>query len=188
LTGVFERFTDEARRAVVLAQEECRDLRHGRIGPEHLVLGVAAVPAGNGAKALADAGADLPGLRRALLSAVPRGASAPAGHLPFSPEAKKVMERSLHEAQRRDSAGISSGHLLLAALAGADPGVRAMLAGVDGVALKAAAEARIGDEGPHGTPAPPDRLDRIEAALADVTARLDRIERLLGGGESAAQG
>ena len=104
-----------------------------------------------------------------------------------------MLERSLRVSQRFRASAITSVHILFALLDAGDATVIRTLntAGVNPAALAAAAKARLDDEAAvpsaHAVAADPDHLDRIEATLADVVTRLDRIERLLGG-ESAGQG
>jgi ATP-dependent Clp protease ATP-binding subunit ClpA len=93
---VFERFTDRARRVVVLAQEEARLLNHNYIGTEHLLLGL--LHQGVAAKALESLGISLEAVRAQVEEIIGQGQSAPTGHIPFTPRAKKVLELSLREA------------------------------------------------------------------------------------------
>ena len=113
---MFERFTDDARRTVVLAQEEARILDHDHIGTEHLLLGVIHEERGTGARALAAFDVPLERVRERVEQIVGRGKGAPPAHVPFTPRAKKVLELSLRESLRLGHEGISSGHVLLALL------------------------------------------------------------------------
>src|ERR1700730_13176821 len=102
---MFERFTDRARRGVVLGQEEDRMLDHNYIGTEHILLGLLREGDGIAAKALEALGISLDAMRQAVEGIIGRGAQPlPAsGHIPFTPRAKKVLEVSLPEAlARRD--------------------------------------------------------------------------------------
>jgi ATP-dependent Clp protease ATP-binding subunit ClpA len=110
---MFERFTDRARRVVVLAQEEARLLDHGYIGTEHILLGVIHEGEGVAAQALASLEIDLTAVREAVERLVPRGESTPSGHIPFTPHAKKVLELSLREALRLAHNYIGTEHILL---------------------------------------------------------------------------
>jgi ATP-dependent Clp protease ATP-binding subunit ClpA len=110
---MFERFTDRARRVVVLAQEEARLLDHGYIGTEHILLGVIHEGEGVAAQALASLEIDLTAVREAVERLVPRGESTPSGHIPFTPHAKKVLELSLREALRLGHNYIGTEHILL---------------------------------------------------------------------------
>jgi ATP-dependent Clp protease ATP-binding subunit ClpA len=110
---VFERFTDRARRVVVLAQEEARLLNHNYIGTEHLLLGLASDGQGVAAKALEMLGIRLEALRAEVEEIIGRGQSAPTGHIPFTPRAKKVLELSLREAKQLGHNYIGTEHILL---------------------------------------------------------------------------
>jgi hypothetical protein len=110
---MFERFTDRARRVVVLAQEEARLLNHDYIGTEHLLLGL--VHEGEGVAALALTGLEisLEGVRSEVKAIVGQGRQAPGGHIPFTPRAKKVLELSLREALQLSHNYIGTEHILL---------------------------------------------------------------------------
>jgi hypothetical protein len=110
---VFERFTDRARRVVVLAQEEARLLNHNYIGTEHLLLGLLSEGEGVGARALVSMGVDLGGARFEVEAIIGRGTDAPSGHIPFTPRAKKVLELSLREALQLGHNYIGTEHILL---------------------------------------------------------------------------
>src|ERR1017187_2726105 len=94
---MFERFTDRARRVVVLAQEEARLLDHGYIGTEHLLLGLIHEGEGVAAKALESLGISLAAVRQQVEAIIGRGQQAPSGHIPFTSRAKKVLELSLRK-------------------------------------------------------------------------------------------
>ena len=89
---MFERFTDRARRVVVLAQEEARMLNHNYIGTEHLLLGLVHEGEGIAARALESLGITLNSVREQVQDIIGPGANAPSGHIPFTPRAKKVLE------------------------------------------------------------------------------------------------
>src|SRR4051794_34905473 len=91
---MFERFTDRARRVVVLAQEEARMLNHNYIGTEHILLGLIHEGEGVAAKALESLGISLEGVRQQVEEIIGQGQQAPSGHIPFTPRAKKVLELS----------------------------------------------------------------------------------------------
>jgi ATP-dependent Clp protease ATP-binding subunit ClpA len=112
---MFERFTDRARRVVVLAQEEARLLNHDYIGTEHLLLGLAHEGQGVAAKALEVLGIRLEALRSQVEEIIGRGESeaASSGHIPFTPRAKKVLELSLRESQQLGHNYIGTEHILL---------------------------------------------------------------------------
>jgi ATP-dependent Clp protease ATP-binding subunit ClpA len=110
---VFERFTDRARRVVVLAQEEARLLDHNYIGTEHLLLGLIHEGKGIAAKALESLGISLEAVRAQVEEIIGQGQSAPVGHIPFTPRAKKVFELSLREALQLGHNYIGTEHILL---------------------------------------------------------------------------
>jgi ATP-dependent Clp protease ATP-binding subunit ClpA len=110
---MFERFTDRARRVIVLAQEEARLLNHNYIGTEHLLLGLAHEGQGVAAKALELLGIRVEGLRSQVEQVIGQGQRAPTGHIPFTPRAKKVLELSLREAKQLGHNYIGTEHLLL---------------------------------------------------------------------------
>jgi ATP-dependent Clp protease ATP-binding subunit ClpA len=110
---MFERFTSQARRVVVLAQEEARELRHNYIGTEHILLGLLREGEGAAAKALEAAEVTLEGARREVETIIGRGKHEPSGHIPFTPRAKKVLELSLREAVQLGHNSIGTGHILL---------------------------------------------------------------------------
>jgi hypothetical protein len=110
---MFERFTDKARRVVVLAQEEARHLDHNYIGTEHILLGLIHEGEGVAAKALESLGISLEAVRVQVEEIVGRGAEAPTGHIPFTPRAKKVLELSLREALALSHNYIGTEHILL---------------------------------------------------------------------------
>jgi len=110
---VFERFTQSARRVIVLAQEEAGLLDHNYIGTEHLLLGLIAEGEGGGAQALGALGIALPSARTEVEVMVGRGKTMPAGQIPFTPRAKKVLELSLLEARELGDQHIGTEHLLL---------------------------------------------------------------------------
>ena len=114
---MFERFTDRARRVVVLAQEEARMLNHNHIGTEHLLLGLAHEGEAVAAIALAEHGVSVERARKVVEEVVGIGQQAPKGHVPFTPFAKTVMERSLREALQLNHNYIGTEHILLGLLA-----------------------------------------------------------------------
>jgi ATP-dependent Clp protease ATP-binding subunit ClpA len=129
---VFERFTDEARRVVVLSQEESRLLEHDHIGTHHLLLGLIHEGDGAAAQALAEIGVTLDGARGQVERIVGRGSSGPvSGHIPFTPGAKKALEQSLREALQLGHNYIGTEHVLLGLLrTDDDPVVGEVLAGL----------------------------------------------------------
>ena len=110
---MFERFTDRARRVVVLAQEEARMLNHDYIGTEHILLGLIHEGEGVAAKALESLGISLEAVRQQVEEIIGRGQQAPSGHIPFTPRAKKVFELSLREALQLGHNYIGTEHILL---------------------------------------------------------------------------
>ena len=111
--SVFERFTDRARRVVVLAQEEARLLNHNYIGTEHILLGLIHEGEGVAAKALESLGISLEAVRGQVEEIIGQGGSSPSGHIPFTPRAKKVLELSLREALQLGHNYIGTEHILL---------------------------------------------------------------------------
>ena len=110
---MFERFTDRARRVIVLAQEEARTLQHNYIGTEHLLLGLIREGEGVAAKALASKGVELDATRKQVEEMIGKGNAAPNGHIPFTPHAKQVLEFSLREALQLGHSYIGTEHILL---------------------------------------------------------------------------
>ncbi len=110
---MFERFTDRARRVVVLAQEEARLLNHSYIGTEHILLGLIHEGEGVAAKAMESLGISLEAVRSQVEEIIGQGGSSPSGHIPFTPRAKKVLELSLREALQLGHNYIGTEHILL---------------------------------------------------------------------------
>jgi|ERR687892_366276 ATP-dependent Clp protease ATP-binding subunit ClpC len=110
---MFERFTDRARRVVVLAQEESRMLNHNYIGTEHLLLGLLHEGEGVGAQALESMGISLERVRRQVEEIIGQGQSTPPEHIPFTPRAKKVLELSLRESKQLGHKYLGTEHILL---------------------------------------------------------------------------
>ena len=110
---MFERFTDRARRVVVLAQEEARMLNHNYIGTEHILLGLIHEGEGVAAKALESLGISLEAVRQQVEEIIGQGQEAPSGHIPFTPRAKKVLELSLRESRQLGHDYIGTEHILL---------------------------------------------------------------------------
>jgi ATP-dependent Clp protease ATP-binding subunit ClpA len=113
---VFERFTDRARRVVVLAQEEARLLNHNYIGTEHILLGLIHEGEGVAARALESLDISLEAVRAEVTEIIGQGQSPPTGHIPFTPRAKKVLELSLREALELGHDYIGTEHILLGLL------------------------------------------------------------------------
>ncbi|GAA1126204.1 ATP-dependent Clp protease ATP-binding subunit [Citricoccus alkalitolerans] len=110
---MFERFTDRARRVVVLAQEEARMLNHSYIGTEHILLGLIHEGEGVAAKALESLNISLGAVREQVQEIIGQGQQTPSGHIPFTPRAKKVLELSLREALQLGHNYIGTEHILL---------------------------------------------------------------------------
>src|ERR671919_446998 len=110
---MFERFTDRARRVVVLAQEEARMLNHNYNGTEHILLGLIHEGEGVAAKALESLGISLEAVRSQVEEIIGQGQTPPTGHIPFTPRAKKVLELSLREALQLGHNYIGTEHILL---------------------------------------------------------------------------
>jgi Clp amino terminal domain, pathogenicity island component len=110
---MFERFTDRARRVVVLAQEEARMLNHNYIGTEHILLGLIHEGEGVAAKALESLGISLDAVRQQVEEIIGQGQDAPSGHIPFTPRTKKVLELALRESQQLGHNYIGTEHILL---------------------------------------------------------------------------
>ncbi|MFW0154854.1 ATP-dependent Clp protease ATP-binding subunit [Rothia sp. P6271] len=135
---MFERFTDRARRVVVLAQEEARMLNHNYIGTEHILLGLIHEGEGIAARALESLGVSLSSVREQVQDIIGPGAQAPSGHIPFTPRAKKVLELSMREAIQLNHGYIGTEHILLG-LVRADEGVANQVLtklGVDGAKIR----------------------------------------------------
>jgi Clp amino terminal domain, pathogenicity island component len=111
---MFERFTNQSRQAVVLAQEEARELHHSYIGTEHLLLGMLREGTGSAARALTSMNVTLDTARQAVEASVGRGKhQQPSGRIPFTPRAKKALELALRESLQLGQNYIGTGHLLL---------------------------------------------------------------------------
>jgi ATP-dependent Clp protease ATP-binding subunit ClpC len=111
--GMFERFTERARLAIVRAQEEARGLGHGWVGSEHLLLGLARQDGGLAAKALEALGIDREAVLQQVEGTVGRGEAASSGHIPFTSGAKDTLLRSHRESQALGHHYIGTEHLLL---------------------------------------------------------------------------
>jgi ATP-dependent Clp protease ATP-binding subunit ClpA len=187
---MFERFTDQARQVVVLAQEEARMLGHGYIGTEHILLGLLAEGEGLAAQALAALGISLDAARVQVAEIIGEGTGQPAGHIPFTPRAKKVLELSLREAQRLGNSYIGTEHILLG-LAREGEGVGTQVLGrlgasTDMIAAQVLLTARSGPgEEPRRVTVGrmpverPVRLREVMSRLDEIAGRLGAIENLL---------
>jgi ATP-dependent Clp protease ATP-binding subunit ClpA len=183
---MFERFTDQARRVVVLAQEEARLLGHGYIGTEHILLGLLAEGEGSAARALASLGISLDAAMEQIAEILGEGTGQPSGHIPSTPRTKKVLELSLREAQRLGDSYIGTEHILLGlAREGEGVGVQVLArlgASRDRVLAQPLLNARVMPGGElRQVPVGPMRSAQVASrtGLRDVMSRLDEItERL----------
>ena len=184
---MFERFTDRARRVIVLAQEEARMLNHNYIGTEHILLGLLHEGEGVAAKALESLEISLDAVRQQVEQIIGQGQHAPSGHIPFTPRAKKVLELTRREAERLGHNYIGTEHILLGLIREGE-GVAAQVLVTLGADLNRVRQTVI--EVMHGHPAkepvstrsaapevrlPPGlrtRLDEVEQRLAAIEQRL----------------
>ena len=189
---MFERFTDRARRVVVLAQEEARMLSHGYIGTEHLLLGLIHEGGGASGAALESLSITLDDARAQVVSIVPRGQEPLSGHIPFTPRAKKILELSLRESLDLGQSSIGPEHILLGIVREGQGVANQVLAtlGANGTWVRAEvtrflqpgetetdAGAETGAEEERVVRLPPDvRLVGSPAQLARVMRRLDQID------------
>jgi ATP-dependent Clp protease ATP-binding subunit ClpC len=156
---MFKRFTEQARRVIVLAQEEAVALDHNYIGTEHLLLGLLRAEAAGGARVLESAGITLDAARREVVEIIGRGGEAPSGHVPFTPRAKKVLELSLRESTALGHSHISTRHLLLGLISEGDGVAIVVLnrlgANLNDLREQAAERAPDDPEGEEGQEPPP---------------------------------
>src|SRR3954447_4387878 len=160
---MFERFTDRARRVVVLAQEEARMLSHNYIGTEHILLGLIHEGEGVAAKALESLDISLEAVRAQVEEIIGQGQQAPSGHIPFTPRSKHVLELSLREALQLGHSYIGTEHILLGLLR-EDEGVGAQVLIRSGVTLAAVREKVVQLLVGHGSIGPP-RQRLVDAAV-----------------------
>jgi ATP-dependent Clp protease ATP-binding subunit ClpC len=185
---MFERFTERARRVVVLAQHEARGLNHNWIGTEHLLLALIGEGHGVGAKALESMQISLDAARQQVEVIIGRGQEPVRdGRIPFTPRAKKVLEMSLREALQLGHHHIGTEHILLGLIREGD-GVAAQVLVNLGADLNRARQQVIqllhGHQGQE--PAAAAVVEELGDRLASVAARLAVIERRLG--DAAAEG
>ena len=175
---MFERFTVRARRVVVLAQEEARELGHNYIGTEHLLLGLIREDEGMAARALDGLGISRPAVREQVLKLAVRGGHAGSGHIPFTPRAKKALELSLREALQLGHNHIGTEHILLGLIREGE-GVAAQVLAELGADLDRA-RAKVAELVPAG-PAEtlerggPARMAVSGSVMAGISRRLDAI-------------
>jgi ATP-dependent Clp protease ATP-binding subunit ClpC len=195
---MFERFTDRARRVVVLAQDEARELEHNYIGTEHLLLGLLREGEGVAARALDELGISRTAVREQVVQLIGRGGHTPSGHIPFTPRAKKALELSLREALQLNHNHIGTEHLLLGLIREGE-GVAAQVlvelgAGLHQVRAKvlelvpAAPVEGMEFSGPARAAVSAPVMAGILRRLDEITVRLTAIERHLGLAGSAATG
>ncbi|MBO0785532.1 MAG: NDP-hexose 4-ketoreductase, partial [Actinobacteria bacterium] len=188
---MFERFTDRARRVVVLAQEEARLLDHGYIGTEHLLLGLIHEGEGVAAKALESLGISLDTVRQEVLEIIGRGKVPPSGHIPFTPRAKKVLELSLREAKNLGHNYIGTEHILLGLIREGDGVAAQVLVKLGGELNRVRQQVIQLLHGPAGAAArsegtglrffpPGERLRDVAGRLDVLTAQLGEISARLG--------
>ena len=177
---MFERFTDRARRVVVLAQDEARMLSHNYVGTEHILLGLIHEGEGVAAKTLQSLGVSLDAVRQQVEEIIGRGQQQPlSGHIPFTPRAKKVLELSLREALQLGHTYIGTEHILLGLIREGDGVAAQVLVGL-GVDLNRAREQVILLLTGRAEPEDPAAIaDDLRARLASVAARLAVVERRL---------
>jgi len=126
---MFERFTDQARRVVVLAQEEARLMRHGHVGTEHLLVALARVDDDVATPMLADHGLTAEKARAEVVAIIGVGNAEPGGQLPFTPAAHDALEATLRESLELGHDRVQPAHLLLGVLRQRDGVARRVLAG-----------------------------------------------------------
>jgi ATP-dependent Clp protease ATP-binding subunit ClpA len=197
---MFERFTERARRVVVFAQEEARDLNHSYIGTEHLLLGLMRDADSVAGRALQELEIGHDAVREQVIEIIGRGEQAPSGHIPFTPGAKKVLELSLREALQLNHNYIGTEHILLG-LVGEGEGVAAHVLIKLGGSLSRVRD-KVIELAPPGTGEGPElagqlRRSGLRGPLGELVQRLEAmeerlaaIERHLGlsGGAGAAAG
>jgi ATP-dependent Clp protease ATP-binding subunit ClpA len=186
---LFERFTDRARRVVVLAQEEARMLNHNSIGTEHILLGLVHEGTGVAARALESLGIGLEAVRQQVEEMIGQGEEPPQGHIPFTPRAKKVLELSLRESQQLGHTYIGTEHILLGLIREGEGVAAQVLVGL-GADLNRVRQQVIqllhGYQGkepasPGTAPGGP-RRGRMPPGLDALESRLSAIEQRVGTG------
>ncbi len=195
---MFERFTDKSRRAVVLAQEEARQLNHNYIGTEHLLAGLRRETLGAAARAMESAGITMEAVRAEIEKIIGQGQQPPSGHVPFTPRAKKCLELSLREALNLGHDHMGTGHLLLGLISNDDCVAVQVLGGLGTdlgqlrVQVIREIQEHPEDQGtfppPHPRRAEPPTV--VQGLLDMIDDRLSAIERHLGiarPGDQAAQ-
>jgi ATP-dependent Clp protease ATP-binding subunit ClpC len=184
---MFERFTERARRVIVLAQEEARMLYHNYIGTEHILLGLIHEGEGVAAKALESLGISLDAVRQQVEEIIGQGQQAPSGHIPFTPRAKKVLELAQREAGQLGHDYIGTEHILLGLIHEGD-GVAAQVLVKLGANLNRVRQqvVQLLDGHPAKEPGPARSAARELRLLPVVQARLEEAERRLAALEQRA--
>jgi hypothetical protein len=169
---MFERFTDRARRVVVLAQEEARLLNHNYIGTEHILLGLIHEGEGVAAKALESLGISLEAVRAQVEEIIGQGQSAPTGHIPFTPRAKKVLELSLREALQLGHNYIGTEHILLGLIREGEGVAAQLLVKLGGSRDRVRAKVIqvLSDAGPSPEQAPLEQARLTQGAVSAMVA------------------
>ena len=168
--AMFERFTNRARRVVVLAQEEARRLNHNYIGTEHILLGLLGEADGLAHRVLAGLGMSLEDTRREVTAIIGPGHEAPSGHIPFTPRAKKTLELALREALQLQHNYIGTEHILLGLIREGDGvAVQVMREHADVAAIRAAV------------------LDQLPGTSAEATRGRRWLRRRAGAGAGSGE-
>jgi ATP-dependent Clp protease ATP-binding subunit ClpC len=179
---MFERFTERARRVVVYAQEEARELSHNYIGTEHLLLGLLREPESVAGRVLAKLEISLDAVRAQVVEIIGRGEGAQSGHIPFTPRAKKVLELSLREALQLGHNYIGTEHILLGLVREGNGVAARVLVKLGGTPDRVrGAVLELAPAGPEAGAEPSARLRPAGAGgpLAEIIRRLDSLgERL----------
>jgi ATP-dependent Clp protease ATP-binding subunit ClpC len=184
---MFERYTDRARRVLVLAQEDARLLNHSYVGTEHLLLGLIAEEGGVATQALQACGLTLEAARRQTGEIIGHGHQPPCGPLVFTPRMKKVLELAIRESLLLGNSYIATEHLLLGLIregegVGAKVIIHNLDCGLEGVREKVLDMLRgyAEHEHPRVREERPVTLDDVMSALGSLGDRLGAIERRLG--------
>jgi len=188
---MFERFTDSARRVVVLSQEEARGLLHNYIGTEHLLLGLFHARLGDTDQALVNTLPAIPmaTAREQVTKIVPLGdAGALSGHIPFTPRVKRVLEQSLREATQAGQNSIGAVHLLAAILCDPASTAMAVLAGLGIDIEQVATSVRLATPQARPTPPPTGRLNVLEEQVRRLTEQVEQLRRRLDETERRGEG
>jgi ATP-dependent Clp protease ATP-binding subunit ClpC len=181
---MFQRFTDRARRVVVLAREEARGLGHDHVGTEHILLGIITEGQGVASKTLDELGISPDAVRQQVEERIGRGEHEPDGNIPFTPRAKRVLELSLREAQQLGHDYIGTEHILLGLIREGDGEAAQVLIGMGADLARARVEvARLLGIHMAGSAVTPElraagagRLRQIEVRLESIEAKVDAIE------------